>query len=327
MKQISTKPDATNHPQPCTSGCKTNTSPPGGLGHAQRILVADDDETVRRIMYHTLASADFCVDATADGEEAWRAVQYVHYDLLVTDNNMPHLMGIELVKRIRAAGMRLPVIMASGSIPEEGVSEYSDLQIALIPKPFVFRDLLKTVRNALQESAEAVTPDLGSFVRAPALRSQIQAREAVPGHPCVLIVDDDQIVRGSLAAALESEGYAVEEAGGGVEAVHWATDHPLDLVLLDLNMPHGDGWTTFHALDRVTPLVPVIVITARPNQYEEAVRVGADAFMEKPLNIPTLVRAIKRLTSEGEGRHVSRITDRAFVTQWLDSADSRCPSF
>jgi len=90
--------------------------------------------------------------------------------------------------------------------------------------------------------------------------------------------------------------------------------------LLDLNMPHWDGWTAFNHLDRVTPLLPVIVITARPNQYAEAARLGVDAFMEKPLNIPILIRAIKRLTSEDEQRHVRRITNRAFVTELLGRA-------
>jgi DNA-binding response OmpR family regulator len=92
--------------------------------------------------------------------------------------------------------------------------------------------------------------------------------------------------------------------------------------LLDWNMPKMDGWTAFAKLDRVRPLVPVIVITARPHQYKEAVQLGVDAFMEKPLNIPILVRAIKRLTSEDESRHVRRITNPAFVTRLLDSADS-----
>ncbi len=87
-------------------------------------------------------------------------------------------------------------------------------------------------------------------------------------------------------------------------------------------MPHWDGWTAFSQLDRVTPLLPVIVITARPNQYEKAVQLGVDAFMEKPLNIPILVHAIKRLTSEDEKRHVRRITNPAFVTRLLDSVNS-----
>ena len=141
-------------------------------------------------------------------------------------------------------------------------------------------------------------------------------------HKRVLIADDDSLVRGSLAAVLESEGFVVDEAHNGIEAVTRAIEHPPHLVLLDLNMPHWDGWTAFSRLDKVTPLLPVIVITARPNQYDKAVRLGVDAFMEKPLNIPILVRAIKRLTSEDENRHVRRITNRGFVTQLLDGGNS-----
>jgi DNA-binding response OmpR family regulator len=129
-------------------------------------------------------------------------------------------------------------------------------------------------------------------------------------------------VRGSLAAVLESEGFVVDEAQNGSQTVTRAIAHAPDLVLLDLNMPHGDGWTAFSKLDRVTPLLPVIVITARPNQYQKAVQLGVDAFMEKPLNIPILVRAIKRLVSEEKNRHAGRITNRAFVTQLLGSDGS-----
>jgi CheY-like chemotaxis protein len=150
----------------------------------------------------------------------------------------------------------------------------------------------------------------------------VEQPEASPAAQLrVLIADDDPSVRGSLAAVLESEGYRVNEARNGIEAVTRAIEHSPDLVLLDLNMPHWDGWTAFSQLDRVTPLLPVIVITARPNQYEKAVRLGADAFMEKPLNIPVLVRAIKRLTSENTNRHVRRITNRDFVTELLDNTD------
>jgi pilus assembly protein CpaE len=153
----------------------------------------------------------------------------------------------------------------------------------------------------------------------PLTAEQPMAANAVHGR--ILVADDDSFVRGSLTAVLASEGYMVDEARNGIEAVTRAIAHSPDLVLLDLNMPHWDGWTAFSQLDRVTPLLPVIVITARPNQYEKAVRLGVDAFMEKPLNIPVLVRAIKRLTSEDEKRHVRRITNPAFVTQLLGSAD------
>lgn len=139
----------------------------------------------------------------------------------------------------------------------------------------------------------------------------------------VLIVDDDVEVLASLAAVLESEGYEVEVAEGGYQALRRATASQPDLVLLDLNMPNLDGWTTFAKVDRSCPLVAVIVITARPNQYQEAVRLGVDAFMEKPLDFPVLLRAIRRLTREPEARRTRRITNRNFATWHLRPRQSK----
>ena len=133
----------------------------------------------------------------------------------------------------------------------------------------------------------------------------------------ILIADDDASVRAGLAAVLELEGFVVDGAHNGIEAVARAIEHSPDRVLLDLNMPQWDGWTAFSQLDRVTPLLPIIVITARPNQYEKARRLGVDAFMEKPLDIPTLLEAIAALTQEEPARHIRRITDRNFVTRLL----------
>jgi DNA-binding response OmpR family regulator len=133
----------------------------------------------------------------------------------------------------------------------------------------------------------------------------------------ILVADDDAMVRGALAAVLDSEGYSVVQAQNGIETVGRAIRHSPNLVLLDLNMPQMDGWQAFAKLDQVAPLVPVIVITARTNQYKEAVRLGVDAFMEKPLNIPLLLEAIKRLVRETPEQHVSRVTDKEFVTRLL----------
>jgi CheY-like chemotaxis protein len=146
--------------------------------------------------------------------------------------------------------------------------------------------------------------------------ARAHARPAI-GPKRVLIVDDDALVRSSLAAVLECEGYEVFGAADGSGAVKAATEHHPDLVLLDLSMPNMDGWTAFNKLEQTRPLTPVIVITARPHQYKHAVRLGVDAFMEKPLNFPVLLRAIRKLTFEPEDRHTRRITDRHFVTHLL----------
>jgi len=135
----------------------------------------------------------------------------------------------------------------------------------------------------------------------------------------VLIVDDDALVRSSLAAVLHCEGYEVYGADYGRAAIKSAIEHKPDLVLLDLNMPNMDGWTAFTKLEETRPLIPVIVITARPNQYKHAVKLGVDAFMEKPLNFPVLLRAIRKLTFEPENRRIKRIVNPGFVTRLLDN--------
>lgn len=135
----------------------------------------------------------------------------------------------------------------------------------------------------------------------------------------ILVADDDAPVRAALADVLEAEGYVVDEARNGIEAVTCALEHSPDLVLLDLNMPHWDGWKAFERLDKIRPLLPVIVITARPNQYQEAVRLGVDAFMEKPLNLAVLLDAIQLLVNESPERRLARVTDRGFVTRLLES--------
>jgi two-component system, chemotaxis family, chemotaxis protein CheY len=146
-----------------------------------------------------------------------------------------------------------------------------------------------------------------------ALAAAAKAREA--SFKRILIADDDALVRGSLAAVLESEGFLVDEAQNGAEAVMRAAQSSPDLILLDLNMPKMEGWTAFTEIDQIRPLVPVIVITARPNQYPEAFRHGVDAFMEKPLDLPVLLKAIRKLTNEPGKRCSRRITARN--STWL----------
>lgn len=141
----------------------------------------------------------------------------------------------------------------------------------------------------------------------------------VAGTRRILVVDDDSLVRASLGAVLESEGFDVVDAGDGPAAIRATVQYEPDLVLLDLSMPGLDGWTTFARMEGLRPLVPVVVITARPNQYPHAVRLGVDAFMEKPLNLPVLLRTIRRLTNEPERRHARRVTNPRFVTLFLES--------
>ena len=125
---------------------------------AQRILVADDDPVIRRLISDVLVNNGFTVNTVSNGEQAWEALHHDHYDLLVTDNEMPHLTGIKLIERMHKAGMSLPVIIASGSFSVESLRDYPHLQIeAVIPKPFNKLEFLDTVKNVLSACGDAIT--------------------------------------------------------------------------------------------------------------------------------------------------------------------------
>jgi len=146
----------------------------------------------------------------------------------------------------------------------------------------------------------------------------------------ILLADDDPGVRQMLGRVLESEHYEVVTAGTGREATAKFLANLPDLVLLDLNMPDQDGWEAFDLMADRRPYVPVIVITARPHQYQSAVDYGIDALMEKPLNLPLLLNTIADLLAESKIDRARRLTNRDFKTVLLDShhevSSSKTPS-
>jgi CheY-like chemotaxis protein len=81
-------------------------------------------------------------------------------------------------------------------------------------------------------------------------------------------------------------------------------------VLLDLNMPVKNGWDTFEQLSREHPLIPVISATARPNQLFSALGAGVGALLEKPMDIPTLLRTMRRLLSETTDQRLARLAGK-----------------
>jgi two-component system cell cycle sensor histidine kinase/response regulator CckA len=132
-------------------------------GSAHRILVVDDEISVRQLTTEMLTRAGFEVDAAADGSAGWEAIQGNHYDLVITDNFMPHVTGIEMVKRIHAGSMNLPVIMATAIFPQEEFELHTWLQsIPTLLKPFRAAELLSTVRKVLSASEgnhQEIAPD------------------------------------------------------------------------------------------------------------------------------------------------------------------------
>jgi DNA-binding response OmpR family regulator len=116
-----------------------------------RILYVDDEPQLRRLGALVLVQSGYEVDTAADGAEGWDVLQHAHYNLLITDLEMPRLPGLELAKRARLAGMRLPIVFASGSATLLRDPSTHWLEItACLAKPFGADALVETVERALR---------------------------------------------------------------------------------------------------------------------------------------------------------------------------------
>ena len=114
----------------------------------------------------------------------------------------------------------------------------------------------------------------------------------------ILLVDDERSIRESLSKILGAENYEVVLAENGHEAIEKHGAQRIDLLILDLNMPVKNGWDTLDWLVKIDPVLPVVIITGRSNQRALAETVGADALMEKPLDVPLLLQTIRELMDE-----------------------------
>ncbi len=115
----------------------------------------------------------------------------------------------------------------------------------------------------------------------------------------LLLVDDDPAVRESLSRVLVTEQYDVMAVASGSEALALLGQQGADLVLLDLNMPGMNGWQVLQKMLSCEPELPVIIITAQPQQTATATASGASALCEKPIDFPCLLTMIKTLIANG----------------------------
>ena len=136
---------------PPSTGELASASPRGRTNPSHRILVVDDDASIRQWSAVVLVRSGYHVDAAEDGAAGWEALQAKHYDLVITDNMMPKVTGVEMVKMLRGQDAILPVILASGAIPTEELKRHPWLEIsAILPKPYTVAELLGAVKEVLR---------------------------------------------------------------------------------------------------------------------------------------------------------------------------------
>ncbi|MER7044137.1 response regulator transcription factor [Streptomyces jumonjinensis] len=113
----------------------------------------------------------------------------------------------------------------------------------------------------------------------------------------LLIVEDEKRLALSLARGLTAEGYAVDVVHDGLEGLHMASEGSYDLVVLDIMLPGMNGYRVCAALRAAGDDVPILMLTAKDGEYDEAegLDTGADDYLTKPFSYVVLVARIKAL--------------------------------
>ena len=133
-----------------SSSSAARHAPPVGR---PRVLVVDDEESIRDLLSKTLALADYEVDLAPDGRTALDRMRLIQYDLLITDLKMPGVDGLTVIREARRLKADLPVIIITGYSSEASAIEAINLGVqGYLTKPFRVPRVLATAAKALGES-------------------------------------------------------------------------------------------------------------------------------------------------------------------------------
>ena len=258
------------------------------------ILIVEDDPKIvaaLEIRFNELGHATLVAGDAASGLS--KAVQH-RPNLIVLDISMPAGDGLQLAQRLKdiPETRHIPTIFVTANKDPDLREKVMNLGAAgLFEKPYNADELLAVVSHALGETGMLRRP----IARYSASAEPFSPRKAGAPAKKVLIVEDDQKIALALALRLQSAGYETTTVGDALSGIAAALNSRPDLVLLDISMPAGNGFTVAERMrcaSRTPP--PIIFLTAsrQPGLAERAQQLGAAGYFEKPYEAEALLTAV-----------------------------------
>jgi signal transduction histidine kinase/DNA-binding response OmpR family regulator len=272
---------------------------PGVLAE-RRVLVVDDNSINRSLLRHLLRkwrmqvveaeSARLALASLLNSREKGES-----FDLLLVDVHMPSMDGWELAERIRTIEPKLDcrVIMMPSAVRKGDAERCRALSIdGYLVKPVVQDELEEVMKSVL--GGVPIPQDYRDLVtRSPG---------AETGRPLtILVAEDVEVNRKVVSKILERQGHRVVLARNGQEAVERWESTPVDLVLMDIQMPVMDGYQATAAIrakeaptGRHTP-ISAMTAYAMSGDAEKCLAAGMDAYVSKPIKAEQLLATIRQL--------------------------------
>lgn len=117
----------------------------------------------------------------------------------------------------------------------------------------------------------------------------------------ILIVDDEILIRDVIKDYLEIEGYTSDEASNGEEAINMVSKNDYDLIIMDIMMPHMDGYEASKSIKAIKN-IPIIMLSARTNEFDKlhGFELGIDDYVTKPFSPKELIARVKAVTKRNK---------------------------
>ena len=268
----------------------------------KRVLIIDDDRNHVLLLEKRLQAAGYRTLTAADGMDGLRQAVHQLPDLIITDVLLPKLNGFELTAQIKANPQTggIPVIMMSAVyVTDEDMAHGYEIgaETYVSKADLALRKPLQ--EEALLEAAEALLGRAGAGGDEPPAR--------------ILVVDDEPDILRLVSKRLQPQGYRLETAADGREALDKVAENGFDLVLLDVLLPRLDGLEVLSRIKQRQPGIAVVMMTAYGSEEvaAEALRRGADDYIIKPLEEGELSAAVSgTLRKARQRRQVSRAAAR-----------------
>ncbi|WP_246296918.1 PAS domain S-box protein [Allochromatium humboldtianum] len=266
-----------------------------------RVLIVDDHATARTILRGLLVNHGFDVEEAGSGQAAIRAVQAAEqagrpFQFILMDWKMPgELDGLQALKELHALrrlgvlkGETIPALIVSAYNQQE-VADHAEFYSAFLSKPVTANVLLEAMRQAVSKQSD---------------REPVAAARHIPcfSERTLLLVEDNALNREVATAILDKTRIKIVLAHNGLEALDRVEQAPVDLVLMDLQMPVMDGFEATRRLRERYPALPIIALSAAvmDADREQARLAGANDHLAKPIEIQAMFEMLETwLTPDG----------------------------
>jgi len=266
-----------------------------------RVLVVDDNSTNCLILEEILSSWGFLPSIARDGASALKLIELSKqrgslYQLILMDKKLPDIDGYEIAARIKENReyRDVPIILLSSSVEKGDKNRAKEVGIS--------KTLIKPVRRSKLYDVIIRTLVGGKRVKE-FVKNHIES--SLKGKPLRILLAEDNIINQKLfVRLLEKQGWSVEVANNGKEAVDMVFKNGFDLILMDIQMPEMDGFEATKIIrekEKETGRhIPIVALTAHAflEDKKMCLEAGMDAYTTKPIKIKALFRIIEGIFRE-----------------------------